>query len=134
MPGGRGNIKGSDNTNGFQKNPQNINKSGINRKSFSLFNKICKENGVEKLSKKEYLKSLSYLFSLNEDEIQVIAKDKEQPLALRLMIAELTDSSTRGKMLKDLRDYLFSEGEQVFKVELKTDIPDWMNYEPKPKP
>jgi hypothetical protein len=133
MPGGKGNIKGSDNTNGFQKNPQNINKSGLNRKSFSLFNKICKENGVEKLSKKEYLKSLSYLFSLNEDEIQVIAKDKEQPLALRLMIAELTDSSTRGKMLKDLRDYLFSEGEQVFKVELKTDIPEWMNYEPKTK-
>lgn len=28
MPGGRGNIKGDDNTNGFQVNPQNRNKNG----------------------------------------------------------------------------------------------------------
>ena len=28
MPGGKSNIKGSDNTGGFQVNPQNINKSG----------------------------------------------------------------------------------------------------------
>lgn len=29
MPGGNKNIRGSDNTNGFQKNPQNINKKGV---------------------------------------------------------------------------------------------------------
>ncbi len=32
MPGGKGNIKPEDNTNGFQKNPQNINSTGLNKK------------------------------------------------------------------------------------------------------
>lgn len=131
MPGGDKNINGKDNTNGFQKNPQNINRSGANRKSFSSFNLKCKEAGIEKLSKKDYLKTLSNLFQLSEDEIQIVAKDKEQPLVLRLMIAELTDPTTRGKMMKDLRDYLFSEGENKFKVELKSDLPSWMTYDRK---
>jgi hypothetical protein len=32
MPGGNKKITGKDNTNGFQKNPENINRSGANRK------------------------------------------------------------------------------------------------------
>jgi len=38
---------------GFDKNPQNINKTGANRKSFASFNKKCKEKGIEPLTKKK---------------------------------------------------------------------------------
>jgi hypothetical protein len=110
MPGGRGNIKPSDRTNGFEKNPQNINKKGRPRKSFSEFNEKCKNKGVAPLSQSEYIETLSFLYQLTEEEIKELADDKEQPLALRLIIAELTDPQSRGKTLQELRDYLFHKG------------------------
>ena len=46
MPGGKGNINGSDNTNGFQKNPQNINRSGANANSISHILKTLGEENI----------------------------------------------------------------------------------------
>ena len=42
MSGGRGKIEPSDRTNGFDKNPQNINRTGLNRKLPEL-DKLCAE-------------------------------------------------------------------------------------------
>jgi hypothetical protein len=106
------------NSNGFDKNPENINRSGANRKSFGSFNKLCKERGVEPLSQTEYISTLSYLYQLTEVEIKELADDKEQPLALRLLIAELTDPQSRGKTLQELRDYLFHKG--IIKIQQET--------------
>lgn len=107
------------NTNGFDKNPQNINRSGANRKSFRSFNDKCKKLGIEKLTQSDYVNTLLYLANCNEQEIQELAKDTSQPLQLRLIIAELTDPNTRGKTLQDLRDYAFHKG--VTEHDIKTD-------------
>jgi hypothetical protein len=131
MAGGKGKIHEHPNANtkGFHKIPENINKTGTNRKSFSAFNLACKKIGVEELTEKQYIKSLSFLFSLTEEEIKKIASDKDQPLALRLMIAELTDPQTRGKTLQDFREYLFKKG--VLKVEVTEIKPpiEWVKNE-----
>lgn len=106
-------FKGKRNTNGFDKNPQNINKSGANRKSFGKFNQFCKELGIPKISETEYLDTISYIFNLPEKEIKELASDKEMPIILRLMIAELTDENTRGKTIQDFRDRLFGKNTQT---------------------
>jgi hypothetical protein len=129
MPGGRGKLRPEDNTNGFQKNPQNINMSGRPRKSFASFNIKCKENGIQPLTQSDYIGTLSYLYQLTEVEIKELAEDKEQPLAIRLLVAELTDPNTRGKTLNDLRDYLFHKGIINVKSEVTTigkKLPKWM--------
>lgn len=100
------------NTNGFGENPQNINRNGRPKKSFSLLNEKLKEEGYEPLSRSQLVEAYSLLFSVDEAKIQEIADDVSQPLAIRLIIAELTDQSTRGNAIKDMRDYLFGKALQ----------------------
>ena len=129
MAGGKGKIHEhpKHNSNGFKKNPQNINKTGANRKSFGSFNKLCKDKGIEPLSQNEYVSTLSYLYQLTEEEVKILADDKEQPLALRLLIAELTDPQSRGKTLQELRDYLFHKGIISINQNVKqVDPPKWI--------
>jgi hypothetical protein len=106
--------------NSLRERKHDINKSGKNRKSFTSFNEKCKEAGIEKLNQSNYLETLSYLVSLTQIEISELANDQEQPLYLRLMIAELTDPQTRGRTIQDFRDYLFHKG--VIQTEQTTTI------------
>lgn len=122
MAGGKGKIHEHPNAgiSTFRERKDDINRSGANRKTFASFNKKCKANGLTGLTQKQYIETLSYLYELTEIEVKQLADDKDQPLALRLLIAELTDPQSRGKTLQDLRNYLFSQG--VEKTETTTTI------------
>lgn len=56
MPGGRNNIRPEDNTNGFQKNPQNINRNGSKPSIKKQLAKILKSEGTLPLPKKFFIK------------------------------------------------------------------------------
>lgn len=99
-------------TGGFQNNPQNINRSGANRKSFSIINEALKKKGIQPLKKNELIETYTLIFNATEDELKKIAADKKTPFALRLIIIELNDKSTRSKALSDFRNYMFGEAPQ----------------------
>ncbi len=97
---------------GFDKNPQNINRDGANRRSYSAFNKKCKEAGIEQVTKNIYFTSVSYLMSLTESEMNAILQNSEEPQWLRWQIESLLEPSTRAKIMADYRDWLFGRAEQ----------------------
>ena len=92
--------------------------SGRKPKSFKMFNDKMKEQGYEPLTKNELINCYALIFSAEQNKIQEIANDEEQPLALRLIIQELTDERTRSMALKDFRDYMFGKANE--KVDLTT--------------
>ncbi len=86
--------------------------SGRKPKSFTLFNRMMKEQGVEPLSKEALIECYSFLFSATQAQIEAVAEDEEQPLGLRLIIAEFTDERTRSRAMQDYRDYMFGKALQ----------------------
>ena len=97
---------------GFDKNPQNINKTGANRKSFTTFNIKCKEKNIEPLTKKDYYKAITYLMNLTEEEITEEFNDKNNPQWMRWLISSMRDIKTRDKVMSDYRDWCFGKAKQ----------------------
>lgn len=93
---------------GFHINPERINRKGRPKKSFRIFNDKLKEEGYEPLKKKDLIEAYSLIFSASEATLKDVAKDKEQPFALRLIIMELSDKRLRAKAMQDYREYMFN--------------------------
>ena len=98
---------------GFDKNPQNINRTGVNRKSFSSFNLKCKENGIEEVTRNAYYSTVSNLMNLTELELQNISSDKDEVQWLRWLIEDLQNKDIRAKIMTDYRDWLFGKAQQA---------------------
>ena len=103
------NLGDKANTNGFDKNKDNINKLGRPRKSFNSINHKLKEAGVKPVSKKELVEFYGNLFNLTFEELKDIRDNPETPYALKLIIQELGNASTRSRALQDFRDYMFKD-------------------------
>jgi hypothetical protein len=103
---------------GFESRPQDINKDGRPRKSFSTINKSLQAAGVEPLTKTNLIKSYELIFSATEEELQNIAKDKETPYGLKLIIKELNNTKSRSQALKDYRDYMFGKATENKNIEV----------------
>ena len=97
---------------GFDKNPQNINRTGANRKSFSSFNLKCKENGIEEVTRNSYYSTVSNLMNLTELELNEISNDKEEIQWIRWLIEDLKNNDIRAKIMTDYRDWLFGKAQQ----------------------
>lgn len=118
----KGDFGNKRNENGFQKNPQNINRTGANRKSFSTINEALKKKGIQPLKKNELIESYTLIFNATEDELKRIAVDKKTPFALRLIITELNDKNTRSKAIADLRNYMFGQAMQEINHTVKARV------------
>ncbi len=77
MPGGDKNIKPGDNTNGFQKNPQNINRNGQPPSIKRQLKELMKADGVLIIPKEEVI-------SVNEDGSVSIEVSSQMMLAIKL--------------------------------------------------
>jgi len=118
MAGEIENFGDKKNANGFDKNPQNINKEGRPKKSFALFNEKMKSEGVVPLSRSQLIEAYGIIFNSSEEKLRSIASDAEQPYALRIIIMEMNDKKTKAKALADYRDYMFGKATQT--VDQKT--------------
>lgn len=118
---------------GFKANPQNINRSGANRKSFSTVNEALKKKGIQPLTKNELIEFYTLIFNATEDELKRIAEDKKTPFALKLILTELKDKNTRSKAINDFRNYMFGQATQVVDHTVKArvltpeEMKDFMN-------
>lgn len=109
------------NTNGFDKNPQNINRNGAPRKSFSLINKELKDKGIKQLRKDELIEAYSLIFNSTEKDLKEIKENSETPYAFKIIIEGLSNKKTREKAIADYRDYMFGKANQPYEeVGLKT--------------
>ena len=83
------------------------NPEGRPRKSFATINAELKAKGITKLSKSDLLDAYALIFNSTEEDLVDIAKDKNTPYALKIIILELNDKRTRAKAIQDYRDYTF---------------------------
>jgi len=77
MPGGKGNIKGTDNVAGFQKNPQNINKKGRPPSIRNALRELLESDGVLRVEAKNIIET-------HEDGSVSVKIPTEQMMALKL--------------------------------------------------
>jgi len=112
------NFGDKKNSNWLAENPENINREGRPKKSFRLINDELKAKGYEALTKNALIEAYSLVFNTDEEELQRIAKDKNTPYALRIIILEMNNKNYRAKALQDYRDYMFGKAMQ----EMKWDI------------
>jgi hypothetical protein len=92
--------------------------NGRKPKSFRMFNDMMKAKGFEPLTKEQLIEFYSFIFAADENTISVVAEDAEQPLALRLMIAEMTNDYSRSRAMTDFRDYMFGKAMQQIKQDI----------------
>lgn len=100
------------NTGGFAANPQNINRTGANRKSFSKINEALKKKGIKPVSKTELVEFYALVFNATEDELKRIRGDQKTPYMLRLIIDELGNKKTQSKAISDFREFIFGKAAQ----------------------
>lgn len=122
MPTGEENFKGKRNTNGFDKNPQNINRRGANRKSYAKINDTLKKKGIKPVTKSELIEFYTLIFNATEEELKKIATDQNQPLVLRTMILELNDKKLRSQAIRDFRDYMFGKADETVNHTVKARV------------
>ena len=96
------------------------NPEGRPRKSFATINAELKEKGIEKLSKADLLDAYALIFNSTEDDLVEIAKDKNTPYALKIIILELNDKRTRAKAMQDFRDYTF--GRAIENIDVNNNV------------
>ena len=92
------------------------NPNGRPRKSFASINAELKAKGIDKLSKSDLLDAYALIFNSTEDDLVNIAKDKNTPYALKIIIMELNDKRTRAKAMQDYRDYTFGRATENIEV------------------
>jgi len=96
---------------GLDKNPQNINKTGKNRRSFATINNDLKAKGIEPLTKTALVEAYSLIFNSTAEELEKIKEDPKTPFVLQLIIKEL-DGNGKTKAIADYRDYQFGRAEE----------------------
>jgi hypothetical protein len=81
MRGNPDKIKGK----GFDKRPQNINKTGANRKTISAVNLELEKMGAIEASKKDITSCYLRLIQLTIPELEAKVKDSQQPALVRIV-------------------------------------------------
>jgi len=78
-------LSGKDNTNGFQKNPQNINKTGANRKTIAKVNIELQDKGYPEATKNDIISCYLRLIQVEIPQLTKLIESKEQPALIRIV-------------------------------------------------
>jgi hypothetical protein len=114
MPGGNKNIRPEDNTNGFQKNPQNINKKGRPKKLIGCVNDSLKKEGFIPASKKDISEAYLLLLNMPLDRIKEIADNREKtnyPYLYKYVAKEMLRDKG-GNFFEKMQDRALGKPEQ----------------------
>ena len=71
--------------NGFDKNPQNINKTGQNRKTISAVNNALESQGYTTANKDDIVNCYMRLINIDIPKLTEIIKDDSQPAMVRIV-------------------------------------------------
>jgi len=118
MPGGYGNIKPEDNTEGFQKNPQNINTDGRPRKLVGQVVKELNEKGVKNVTAQQVVGTIETLLNCTESAIKRYATDSKQPMFIRMIAQHMMDAEDNSKILEMLLDRAHGKAVQKQQIEV----------------
>lgn len=105
------------------KKGQSGNPNGRPKKSFSSINSQLKSEGYEPLKKSELMDAYAIIFNTPEERLKEIAKDKETPYAMRIILLEMNDKKTRAKALQDYRDYSFGRPKESIDLKMHVEQP-----------
>lgn len=107
------------NTNGFDKNPQNINRSGANRKTWSSINKELEAKGIKPVTKATYQESVTRIINMTEIEIAEMEADENTPLWMKLLLRRI-QSNGGEKIMAEQLDRIYGKAIQT-NVNIETD-------------
>ena len=108
-------LSGKDNVNGFQKNPQNINRYGRPRKMIADVIAELEKQGIKAATKSDILDIYMRLINMEIPELEQIVKDPKQPVLVRIVGKNILS----GKGFDTIEKML---DRSIGKAEQKTDI------------
>lgn len=108
-------LSGKDNVNGFQKNPQNINRKGRPRKMIADVIAELEKQGIKAATKSDILDIYMRLINMEISELEQIVKDPKQPVLVRIVGKNILS----GKGFDTIEKML---DRSIGKAEQKTDI------------
>ena len=108
-------LSGKDNVNGFQKNPQNINRNGRPRKMIADVIAELEKQGIKAATKSDILDIYMRLINIEIPELEKIVKDEEQPVLVRI-VGKNVLSGKGFDIIEKMLD------RSIGKAEQKTDI------------
>ena len=108
-------LSGKDNVNGFQKNPQNINRNGRPRKMIADVIAELEKQGIKAATKPDIQDIYMRMINVEIPELEQIVKDTTQPVLVRIVGKNILS----GKGF-DIIEKMFDRS--IGKAEQKTDI------------
>jgi hypothetical protein len=108
-------LSGKDNTNGFQKNPQNINRNGRPRKLITDVIAELEKQGIKAATKPDIQDIYMRLINVEIPELEQIVKDTTQPVLVRI-VGKNVLSGKGFDIIEKMLD------RSIGKAEQKTDI------------
>ena len=108
-------LSGKDNVNGFQKNPQNINRNGRPRKMIADVIAELEKQGIKAATKPDIQDIYMRLINVEIPELEQIVKDPTQPVLVRIVGKNILS----GKGFDIIEKML---DRSIGKAEQKTDI------------
>ena len=85
MPSGRKEIKNDGLKGGFNKNPKNINRTGLNRKTIASVNLDLEAKGYKEATAKDIFSCYLRLVNLPIPELKLMVEDEKQPVMTRVV-------------------------------------------------
>ena len=108
-------LSGKDNVNGFQKNPQNINRNGRPRKMIADVIAEMEKQGIKAATKPDIQDIYMRLINVEIPELEQIVKDQTQPVLVRI-VGKNVLSGKGFDIIEKMLD------RSIGKAEQKTDI------------
>ena len=108
-------LSGKDNVNGFQKNPQNINRKGRPRKMIADVIAELEKQGIKAATKPDIQDIYMRMINVEIPELEQIVKDTTQPVLVRIVGKNILS----GKGFDIIEKML---DRSIGKAEQKTDI------------
>ena len=108
-------LSGKDNVNGFQKNPQNINRNGRPRKMIADVIDELEKQGIKAATKPDIQDIYMRLINVEIPELEQIVKDPTQPVLVRI-VGKNVLSGKGFDIIEKMLD------RSIGKAEQKTDI------------